>query len=172
MRAGRADGKDQKYEALSKSASKNKARYDHLVCIEQTADAINDTVTSAAQPSLAKRPKDEDWVIRSRAQVTELSKQRSDERDEANHRRGVTTKVGEPQTQAQDERLTSVKDRAPFDQFMRGKKEARERQNQSSVSNSTMRCRKERRERHTACRGCWLEEGWEQEEGTLPAYPR
>ena len=74
-------------------ARKNSVRYDHLLYNDQTADAINDTVTSAAQPFPAKRPKDEDWVLSNRAQVTELSKQRSDEVDEANHRRSVTTKV-------------------------------------------------------------------------------
>ena len=49
---------------------------------ERTADAINDllvtTVTNAARPLLAKRPKDEEeWVIRSRAQVSKLQMRRS-----------------------------------------------------------------------------------------------
>ena len=35
--------------------TRSKRKYDHLVCNEQTADAINDTVTSAAQPFPAKR---------------------------------------------------------------------------------------------------------------------
>ena len=58
-----------------------------------TADAINDllstTVTNAARLLLAKRPKDEEeWVIRSRAQVSKLLKQRRDEREEAHRRKG------------------------------------------------------------------------------------
>ena len=55
-------------------------------------------------------------MIRSRAQVTELSKQRSDEIDDANHRKGATTKVW---------RSPRHKRRI---QFIRDKKDARERQ--------------------------------------------
>ena len=65
---------------------------------ERTADAINDllvtTVTNAASPLLAKRPKDEEeWVIRSRAQVSKLLMRRStQERGVRPRRRGAPRK--------------------------------------------------------------------------------
>ena len=55
--------------AIKEALEENKTKFDHLVDKEMTADAIDDfkTVTSAAQPFLAKTTKDEeDWVIRSR----------------------------------------------------------------------------------------------------------
>ena len=60
------------------------------------------TVTNAVRPLLAKRtPRDEeDWVIRSRAQVTKLSTQRRDEGDEANKKKGCDYEGEVPRAEA------------------------------------------------------------------------
>ena len=78
--------------ALEEALQVKKAKCDRLDS-EKTADLIFDffveTVKRAAQPLLAKRPEDEEeWVIRSRAEVTKLLKQRREERVEA-HKEGA-----------------------------------------------------------------------------------
>ena len=88
---------------IEEALEETTAKVDHLVDTKKTADAINavsfETVTNAARPLLAQRPKDEEeWVVRSRAQVTKLLKQRRDEREEAHRRRSVTAKAGNPET--------------------------------------------------------------------------
>ena len=89
-------------DAIEEALEEKKLELDHLVDSERTADAINDllmtTVTNAARLLLAKRPKDEkESVIRSRAQVSKLLKQRRDGRAEAHRRRGETAKAGSPE---------------------------------------------------------------------------
>ena len=66
---------------IEQALEDTKANFDHLVDTEKTVHAINGffikTVTSAMKPLLARRPTDEEkWVIRSRAQVTKLPKQK------------------------------------------------------------------------------------------------
>ena len=84
------NGSDRRY--------RNGARGKKKKADERTADAINDllvtTVTNAASPLLAKRPKDEEeWVIRSRAQVSKLLMRRStQERGVRPRRRGAPRK--------------------------------------------------------------------------------
>ena len=67
---------------------KRRAEFDRLVESEKTADSINDffmeTVKEAVRPLLARRPRnEEEWVIRSPAEVTTLLKQRRDEMEKA-----------------------------------------------------------------------------------------
>ena len=96
------------------------------------------TVTSAAKPLLARRPKDEEeLVIRSRAQVTKLFKRRKDEREEVNKRRGVNHEHGEPRAKAQGERETDGENPAPLYRFKLGKEKAQKTKNESLASNST-----------------------------------
>ena len=85
--------------ALCEAFQENKAEFDRLVDSEKTIYSINDffmeAVKEAVQPFLAKRPKDEEeWVIRSQAEVTTLLKQRKDEREGAHKKGGVTANVG------------------------------------------------------------------------------
>ena len=99
--------------AIEEALEENTAKFDHFVDSEKMADALNDlfikTVTNAARPLLATRPKDEEEWVRNRAQVTKLSKQRRDEREEAHRKRRVTAKAGEPRGKAEDERQTHGK---------------------------------------------------------------
>ena len=97
--------------AIEKTLEDNKAKFDHLVDNEKTADVTNvflcTRVTSAGQPLLARRLKDEEeWLIRSRAQVTELPKRRRDERELAKKKKERDHQGGEPRAKAEDERQT------------------------------------------------------------------
>ena len=88
--------------AIEEALDEKKPELDHLVDSERTADATSDllmtTVTNAARPLVAKRPKDEEeWVIRSRAQVSKLLKQKKDGRAEAHRRRGAIAKAWNPE---------------------------------------------------------------------------
>ena len=98
---------------IEEALEENTAQFDHFVDTEKMADALNDlfikTVTNAARDLLATRPKDEEEWVRSRAQVTKLSKQRRDEREEAHRKRGVTAKAVEPRGKAEDKRQTHGK---------------------------------------------------------------
>ena len=103
MRAGWLDTKrPEVLVTTEKALEENQAKFDHLVDSEKKADAIKDffsqRVASAVKLLVARRPKDdEEWVIRSRAHVSRLLKQRKDEREEAHKRRGVTMKVMSPE---------------------------------------------------------------------------
>ena len=119
--------------AIEKALEENKAKLEHLVDNEKTADAINDSfiqsVTSAAQPFLAQKTQDEeDWVICCRAQVTKLSKQRRDEREEANKGRGAIMKLENPeQKRRMNEGLTEEIRRLSINQNVAKKKHEKDR---------------------------------------------
>ena len=82
-----------------KALQENNVEFDRLVDSGKMADSVNDfmeIVKQALQPFLAKRPQDEEeWVIRSRAEVTTL---RNEEMRGKEHTRkgGVTANVGVP----------------------------------------------------------------------------
>ena len=89
-------GRDQTVE---EALHEKKAEFDRLVESEKTADSINDffmeTVKEAVRPLLARRPRnEEEWVIRSPAEVTTLLKQRRDEMEKAHKEGGVTANAG------------------------------------------------------------------------------
>ena len=80
---------------------KRRRRFDRLVVSEKTADSINDffmeTVKEAVRPLLARRPRnEEEWVIRSPAEVTTLLKQRRDEMEKAHKEGDVPATAGGP----------------------------------------------------------------------------
>ena len=76
-------------------------------------------MTSAAQPFLAQKTQDEEDC----AQVTKLSKQRRDEREEANKERGAITKLGKPeQKRRMNEGLTEEIRRLSINLFVDKKK--------------------------------------------------
>ena len=83
-----------------------------MATTSQTVRGFIQTATNAARPLLAKRPKDEEeWMIRSRSQVTKLLKQRRDENEEA-HRRSATAKAGNPeQKRKTNDKLTEKRGR-------------------------------------------------------------
>ena len=84
------------------AVQEKKAEFDHLVDSERTADAINDffikkgrTRRDLCWPKGAKD--EEEWVIRSRAQVMKLPKQRRKEREDAQSKSSATAKAGNPE---------------------------------------------------------------------------
>ena len=91
-------GRDQTVE---EALHEKKAEFDRLVESSKTADSINhffmETVREAVRPLLARRPRnEEEWVIRSPAEVTTLLKQRRDEMEKAHKEEDVTANAGGP----------------------------------------------------------------------------
>ena len=62
--------------AIEEALEETEAKFGHLVASEKTADAINESfVKDSDERGAAKRPNDEEeWAIRSRAQVTTFQK--------------------------------------------------------------------------------------------------